>query len=50
MRVNDADTVAKEGFVAVAAGVNNNAFAVWLDMRTDNQNKIYGACSTDGGW
>jgi len=49
VRVNDADTVAKEGFVAVAAGNNNNAFAVWLDMRADNQNKIYGARSEDGG-
>jgi len=47
--VNDADTVAKEGFVAVAAGAQNNAFAVWLDMRADNQNKIYGARSADGG-
>jgi len=47
--VNDADTVAKEGFVAVAAGAQNNAFAVWLDMRADNQNKIYGARSQDGG-
>jgi len=47
--VNDADTVAKEGFVAVAAGAKNNAFAVWLDERTDKQNKIYGARSQDGG-
>jgi len=47
--VNDADTVAKEGFVAVAAGAHNNAYAVWLDMRADNQNKIYGARSRDGG-
>ena len=49
VKINDADTVAKEGFVAVTAGTGNNVFAVWLDMRGNNQNKIYGARSINGG-
>ena len=49
VKINDADTVAKEGFVAITAGADNNAYAVWLDMRGDNQNKIYGARSNNGG-
>jgi hypothetical protein len=49
VKVNDADTVAKEGFVAVTAGPGNRAYAVWLDLRGDNQNKIYGARSNNGG-
>lgn len=46
-RINDADTVAKEGFTALAAD-GDMVFAVWLDMR-DGHNKIYGARSADGG-
>jgi hypothetical protein len=46
-RVNDVDTVAKEGLMALAAD-GNNFFAVWLDLR-DKHNKIFGAKSTDGG-
>lgn len=46
-RVNDADTVAKEGLMALAAD-GQNTFAVWLDLR-DKHNKIFGARSTDGG-
>jgi len=46
-RINDADTVAKEGLMSLAAD-GNNVFAVWLDLRTGN-NQIYGARSTDGG-
>lgn len=47
-RVNDADTVAKEGLMALAAD-GGNAFAVWLDVRGNRRNKIYGAKSSDGG-
>lgn len=48
-RVNDTDTVAKEGFLGLAGDGGDNLFAVWLDLRSDNRNKIYGAISTDGG-
>ncbi|MEO5683878.1 MAG: hypothetical protein ABIQ88_14635 [Chitinophagaceae bacterium] len=47
VKVNDIDTVAKEGLMALSAD-GNNAFAVWLDLR-DKHNKIVGAKSTDGG-
>lgn len=48
LKVNDADTVAKEGLMALSAN-DDNAFAVWLDLRDNNSNKIYGARSADGG-
>ncbi len=47
-RVNDVDTVAKENLMGLSAD-GSNAFAVWLDLRGNKQNKIYGAKSTDGG-
>ena len=47
-RVNDADTVCKEGLMALSAD-GNNAFAVWLDLRGNKRNNIYGAKSVDGG-
>lgn len=47
-RVNDVDTVAKEGLMALSAD-GENVFAVWLDLRGDKRNKIYGAQSKDGG-
>ena len=47
-RVNDADTMAKEGFMALAAD-GQNAFAAWLDIRGNRHNKIFGAKSNDGG-
>ncbi len=47
-KVNDADTVAKEGLMALS-GDEENAFAVWLDVRGNKHNKIYGAKSVDGG-
>ncbi len=47
-KVNDADTTAKEGLMALSSDVDK-VFAIWLDLRTDNHNKIYGAGSTDGG-
>ncbi|MDP9229921.1 MAG: glycoside hydrolase [Bacteroidota bacterium] len=46
-RVNDVDTVAKEGLMALS-GDGQNVFAVWLDLR-DKHNKIFGAKSIDGG-
>lgn len=47
-RVNDADTIAKEGLMSLSAD-KQNAFAVWLDLRGNRRNKIYGAASVDGG-
>lgn len=47
IRVNDADTVAKENLMALAAD-GQNAFAAWLDLR-NGHNQIYGAASHDGG-
>ena len=49
VQVNDADTLAKEGFVAVAGGNKNKVHAAWLDLRGKGGNKIYGAVSEDGG-
>jgi len=46
-KVNDVDTVAKEGLMALSTD-GQNSFAVWLDLR-DKHNKIFGASSTDGG-
>jgi hypothetical protein len=46
--VNDEDRVCKEGLMALSA-YGNNAFAVWLDLRGNQKNKIYGAKSMDGG-
>lgn len=47
-KVNDADTIAKEGLMSLSAD-GDNAFAVWLDSRDDKHNKIFGAKSVDGG-
>jgi hypothetical protein len=46
--VNDVDSVCKEGLMALSS-YNNNAFSVWLDLRGNRRNKIYGAKSIDGG-
>ena len=48
IRVNDVDTVGKEGFMALS-GDKENLFAVWLDLRGNKHNKIVGARSRDGG-
>ena len=48
-RVNDADTVNKEGFLGLGGNDKNNLFAIWPDLRDDNHQKIYGARSSDGG-
>ena len=47
VKINDADTIAKENLIALAAD-GNNTFAVWQDLRS-GYNQIYGARSTDGG-
>jgi hypothetical protein len=47
--VNDADTTAKEGLIALSADGGENVFAAWLDLRGNERNKIYGAKSGDGG-
>jgi hypothetical protein len=49
-KVNDADTVAKEGLMALSAD-GENAFAVWLDIRNNGGKgqRIFGAKSSDGG-
>jgi hypothetical protein len=47
-RVNDVDTVAKEGLMDLS-GDGNNLFSVWLDLRGNKHNKIVGARSGDGG-
>jgi hypothetical protein len=48
VRINDADTVAKEGFVALARGKGKEFYAVWNDLRSGN-NQVYGSVSADGG-
>ncbi|MCW3089392.1 MAG: exo-alpha-sialidase [Ferruginibacter sp.] len=47
-RVNDADTVAKENLMSLGGDGKYN-YSVWLDLRGNRQNKIYGARSDDGG-
>lgn len=47
-RVNDLDTVARENLMSLSGG-KHFTYAIWLDLRNDNHNKIYGAKSTDGG-
>ena len=47
-RINDIDTVAKEGLMALS-GDRKILFAVWLDLRGNHHNKIVGAKSNDGG-
>ncbi|MES2648142.1 MAG: sialidase family protein [Bacteroidota bacterium] len=47
-KVNDTDTTSKEGLTALSAD-EKNTFAVWLDVRGNRKNKIYGAKSIDGG-
>lgn len=47
-KVNDIDTTAKENLIALS-GDNNIAYAVWLDVRANGKNKIYGSKSIDGG-
>jgi hypothetical protein len=48
VKVNDADTTAKEALSGLAAGKDNLVYTAWLDTRLGNNN-LYGALSTDGG-
>jgi hypothetical protein len=48
-RVNDVDTIAKEGLTALGSDGNKYLVAVWLDLRNDNKNNLYGARSSDAG-
>ena len=47
-RVNDVDAVAREGLMALGGDLGV-LFAVWLDLRGNQHNKIVGAKSLDGG-
>lgn len=48
-KLNDQPEVAKEGLLGVSGDASGRLFAVWLDLRNDHRNKIYGAFSEDGG-
>jgi hypothetical protein len=48
-RINDIAGMAKEGFVSLAGNNSGQIFAVWLDLRSNAKNNIYGAKSVDGG-
>lgn len=48
-RVNDVPEIAKEGFNALASDGKGTFFVLWLDLRDDKQNKLYGSVSHDGG-
>jgi hypothetical protein len=48
-RVNDVPEIAKEGFNALASDGKGKFFVTWLDLRDDQNNKIFGATSLDGG-
>ncbi|MCA0233100.1 sialidase family protein [Runella sp. MFBS21] len=47
--INDIPEIAKEGFNALASDGKGTFFVVWLDLRDDKKNKIFGAISKDGG-
>ncbi|WP_428657479.1 sialidase family protein [Runella sp.] len=47
--VNDVPEIAKEGFNALASDGEGNFMVIWLDLRDDKQNKLFGASSNDGG-
>lgn len=49
VRITDVPDIAKEGFVALTAGEGTGYYAAWLDLRGNQQNKIMGARSVDGG-
>lgn len=49
VNILQADTTAKEGFVALASGKGNTVYATWLDLRLDRKNNIFSASSPDGG-
>ena len=47
--INDVPDIAKEGFVSLAGNGSGKFYAVWLDLRKDNKNKIAGSVSSDAG-
>ncbi|WP_028665342.1 sialidase family protein [Runella zeae] len=47
--INDVPEIAKEGFNALGSDGQGTFFVIWLDLRDDKKNKIFGAISTDGG-
>ena len=47
--INDVPEIAKEGFNALASDGKGTFFVIWLDLRDDKKNKIFGAVSKDGG-
>ena len=47
--INDVPEIAKEGFNALASDGMGTFFVIWLDLREDKKNKIFGATSKDGG-
>ncbi len=49
LRVNDAPEIAKEGFNALATDGKGTFLLIWLDLRDDSQNKLFGSISKDGG-
>lgn len=49
VNILNGDSTAKEGFVAIARGKDNNVYAAWLDLRIGKQNNIFSAFSSDGG-
>ncbi len=48
-RLNDVDTIAKEGLTALGSDGNKTLVAVWLDLRNEKHNNLYGTRSSDGG-
>jgi hypothetical protein len=48
-RINDVPDIAKEAFVSLASNNRGEVFAVWLDLRDDQKNKIVGSKSLDAG-
>lgn len=48
-RINDMAAKAKEGFISLSSNSDGHLFAVWLDLRLNARNNIYGARSPDGG-
>jgi hypothetical protein len=49
IRVNDVAGAATEGLHTLAAGANGRLFAFWLDKRSANGTKLFGATSINGG-
>ena len=49
--VNDVQGSAKEGLLGISADDQDHFYAVWLDLRNDDQNKItFSSTGEDGKW